>query len=81
VLRAGHRLLRPGPVSVTVSAAVLPDGADWTAAVRLRDAARAVILQHCGEPDLVQAGHATFLSPDSAVPRSADQDGGRGHDE
>jgi len=72
VLRAGHRLLRPGPVWVTVSAAILPDGADWPAAARLRDATREVILQHCGEPDLVQPGHEAVPSPDSTVPRSAD---------
>jgi len=27
------------------------DGDNWSAAMRLRDTARAVILRHCGEPD------------------------------
>jgi hypothetical protein len=39
-------------VSVTFGAPIVPTGNDWAAAVRLRDAARAEILRHCGEPDL-----------------------------
>jgi hypothetical protein len=39
-------------VTVTFGAPIAPAGADWAAAVRLRDAARAEILRHCGEPDL-----------------------------
>jgi hypothetical protein len=35
-----------------VGAPIAPTGTDWTAAVKLRDAARAQILLHCGEPDL-----------------------------
>jgi len=31
---------------------IAPGGTDWSAAVALRDAARAHILRHCGEPDL-----------------------------
>jgi hypothetical protein len=38
---------------VTVGAAIAPDGDDWNAAIRLRDAARAAILAACGEPDLL----------------------------
>ena len=33
-----------------------PEGSDWSAAVRLRDRARAAILSTCGEPDLTPGG-------------------------
>jgi len=52
VLRDGTWYLRRAAVSVTVGAPILPEGGDWAAAVKLRDAARAEILRHCGEPDL-----------------------------
>lgn len=52
VLRDGTWYLRRAPVSVTIGAPVAPDGEDWAAAVRLRDAVRAEILRRCGEPDL-----------------------------
>ncbi len=41
-------------VQVLEPVAVAPDGAAQDEAVRLRDAARAAILQHLGEPDLEQ---------------------------
>jgi 1-acyl-sn-glycerol-3-phosphate acyltransferase len=53
VLREGHWLPRRGRLRVTVGAAIAPDGDDWNAAIRLRDAARAAILAACGEPDLL----------------------------
>ncbi len=52
ILRAGSWFPRRGQLAVIVDAPILPEGDDWSAAVRLRDAARAVILRHCGEPDL-----------------------------
>jgi 1-acyl-sn-glycerol-3-phosphate acyltransferase len=52
VLRAEHRLIRPGGVSITIGEPIRPQGSDWLAAVRLRDAARGAILRHCGERDL-----------------------------
>jgi 1-acyl-sn-glycerol-3-phosphate acyltransferase len=52
VLRDGTWYLRRAPVSVTIGAPVAPDGADWNAAVKLRDRVRTEILKHCGEPDL-----------------------------
>jgi 1-acyl-sn-glycerol-3-phosphate acyltransferase len=51
-LRAGSWIVRPTPVSVAVGAPIVPEGTDWAAAVKLRDAARAEILRHCGEPDI-----------------------------
>lgn len=33
---------------------IMADGRDWSAAARLRDRAREVMLRHCGEPDLTR---------------------------
>jgi 1-acyl-sn-glycerol-3-phosphate acyltransferase len=52
VLRADSWIVRRRPVDVVFGAPLAPGGTDWAAAVRLRDAARAEILRHCGEPDL-----------------------------
>jgi 1-acyl-sn-glycerol-3-phosphate acyltransferase len=51
-LRAESWIVRRHPVGVAFGAPIAPTGTDWAAAVRLRDAARAEILRHCGEPDL-----------------------------
>jgi 1-acyl-sn-glycerol-3-phosphate acyltransferase len=55
MLRDGQWLPRRGPVAITIGSPVVrpasaPD--DFAAAVALRDAARAHILAHCGEPDI-----------------------------
>ncbi len=52
VLRDGRWLPRRGRLRVEVGEALLPDGDDFQAAIRLRDAARAEIVSRCGEPDL-----------------------------
>ena len=39
-------------ISLTIGERAEPDGADWAAAVRLRDTTRAQMLQLCGEHDL-----------------------------
>jgi len=52
VLRDGTWYLRRATVSVTIGAPIAPEGDDWAAAVKLRDAVRTEILRHCGEPDL-----------------------------
>jgi len=52
VLRDGSWFARRGTIVVTIAAPLAPPGSDWNAAVALRDAARAEILRHCGEPDL-----------------------------
>ena len=52
VLRDGSWFARRGAIVVTIAAPLLAQGDDWNAAVALRDAARAEILRHCGEPDL-----------------------------
>jgi 1-acyl-sn-glycerol-3-phosphate acyltransferase len=52
LLRDQSWLPRRAAVRVTICAPVLATGAGWQAALHLRDATRATILQHCGEPDL-----------------------------
>jgi 1-acyl-sn-glycerol-3-phosphate acyltransferase len=52
ILRADQWLLRRGAVRVTIRPPLAPTGADWSAAVQLRDAVRAQLLRDCGEPDL-----------------------------
>ena len=54
VLRGGQWFPRRAAVSVAFGPAIAPDGADFAAAVRMRDAARATILAGCGEPDLAE---------------------------
>jgi 1-acyl-sn-glycerol-3-phosphate acyltransferase len=56
VLRDGTWYLRRSAVSVVIGAPISPKAADWSAAVELRDAVRAEILRHCGEPDLAAGG-------------------------
>ena len=51
-LREGSWFPRRGALSVTISAPIQPQGSDWAAAVKLRDAAREAILSSSGEPDL-----------------------------
>ncbi len=51
ILRGDQWFPRRGAVVVSVGAPIRPAGSDWGAAIRLRDAARAEILRHCGEPD------------------------------
>lgn len=53
-LRANSWFPRRGGISVTFSPPILPEGAGWAAAVKLRDEVKTEILRHCGEPDLVQ---------------------------
>jgi len=54
VMRDGTWYLRRAAVSVTIGAPIPPEGSDWAAAIRLRDAVRAEILRTCGEPDLAE---------------------------
>jgi 1-acyl-sn-glycerol-3-phosphate acyltransferase len=54
ILRGDQWMPRRGEISVDIGAPIEPDGGDFAAAVRLRDAARAFVLAHCREPDLAQ---------------------------
>jgi len=55
LLRADSRFPRRGGGRIIIAAPILPEGMDWTTAVKLRGVTRAAILQHLGEPDLAQA--------------------------
>jgi 1-acyl-sn-glycerol-3-phosphate acyltransferase len=52
ILRGGQWFPRRGKISVHIGSPLAADGTGFDAAVRLRDKARAVMLQRCGEPDL-----------------------------
>jgi 1-acyl-sn-glycerol-3-phosphate acyltransferase len=52
LLRADNWLPRRTALRVTVGKPIQPREAGFNAAVKLREAARAAILAHCGEPDL-----------------------------
>lgn len=52
ILRSDQWFIRRGMVHIRIGTPLLPAGMDWTAAVTLRDAARAQLLRQCGEPDL-----------------------------
>ncbi|MGH6815435.1 MAG: AMP-binding protein, partial [Hyphomicrobiaceae bacterium] len=52
ILRDGQWWPRRGPIELHIGQPIMPDGAAFEAAVRLRDAARAEILSRSGEPDL-----------------------------
>ncbi|MCY3756845.1 MAG: acyl-CoA synthetase, partial [Acidobacteria bacterium] len=58
VLRDGRMLPSPAPLGVVIGPAIQPGGKGWPEMIRLRDAAYAEILKHCGEGplDLVLAG-------------------------
>ena len=55
LLRAGSGFPHHGTVRVNIAGPILPEGADWPAAMKLREAARSALLVHLGEPDLTQA--------------------------
>jgi 1-acyl-sn-glycerol-3-phosphate acyltransferase len=54
IFRAGQWFPRRGSVTVTIEEAIVPGGADFGAALRLRDAVRTKILGLVGEPDLAR---------------------------
>jgi acyl carrier protein len=65
VLRDGTWFPRRGAITLTVSETVEPDGADWAAAIRLRDAVREKMLRTCGEPDLAyETGQGAYKEND-----------------
>lgn len=52
ILRPDQWSPRRGAISITINAQIVPQGNDWSAAIKLRDAARVEILHFCGEPEL-----------------------------
>jgi hypothetical protein len=53
VLPDGIWMPRRAPITVHVGTPISPAGSGWREAIALRDAARAEILCHCGEPDVI----------------------------
>ena len=54
MLRSDQWFPRWTKLSIRIEAPIEPSGSDFTALVRMRDAARAVVLAHCGEPDIAE---------------------------
>ena len=52
ILRSDQWLPRWGRADVQILEAITPEGTDFASILRLRDAVRAAVLAHCGEPDL-----------------------------
>ncbi len=52
MLRGDQWFPRRGSIALEVGPPLSPKSSDWSAAVELRDAARAWLLARCGEPDL-----------------------------
>ncbi|MGH8642025.1 MAG: AMP-binding protein, partial [Burkholderiales bacterium] len=71
-LRSDVWLFRHSRISVAFSPPIQPQGNDWNAAIRLRDAARAEILARCAEPDL---GEETWLPPKPGAAAPAQEQG------
>ena len=71
VMRDGTWYLRRAAVTVTIAAPIRPEGSDWAAAVKLRDAVRAQILRACGEPDLGERPTALTAATKVAADQAA----------
>jgi 1-acyl-sn-glycerol-3-phosphate acyltransferase len=54
ILHPDHWFPRRGSVIISVGSPLTENDTDWNAALRLKNAARAEILRHCGEPDLAE---------------------------
>jgi 1-acyl-sn-glycerol-3-phosphate acyltransferase len=52
MLRGEQWFPRRTPLALRIEPPIHPEGADFAAELRLRDAVRAAILAHCGEPDM-----------------------------
>jgi hypothetical protein len=50
-------------VALRLGPPLMPQGSDWPAAIALRDAARAQVLDLCGEPDLGPEFEASLSIP------------------
>ncbi len=51
LLRGAHWFPRPGRATLIIGPPLTAAAGDWPGAVRLREEARAFIVEHCGEPD------------------------------
>lgn len=62
ILRGDQWFPRRGDIAIRTGESLPADGSDFSAAVRLRDRSRDIILRHCGEPNL--ALERLVLRPD-----------------
>ncbi len=63
IVRGSDWFPHRGAIDVTICPPILPEGEGWHVALDLRDAARAEIVRHCGEPDLVEVEYESERSP------------------
>ncbi len=68
ILKGNSWSPRPGRIAVHIGDPIAPDGDDWDAALRLRDRARAFILEHCGETDLESTRTGVLGDPETGSP-------------
>jgi 1-acyl-sn-glycerol-3-phosphate acyltransferase len=68
MLRSDQWFPRWTPISVSIAKPIKPTGTDLAAAVLLRDAARAIVLASCGEPDL-----GALIKPESVPPSESNR--------
>lgn len=61
ILPGGARLPRPGPLEVTISPAIAPDGHQWIDAIALRDKVRGAVAANLDEPLLTFGIHPTTV--------------------
>jgi 1-acyl-sn-glycerol-3-phosphate acyltransferase len=63
IVRGSDWFPHRGTIDVTICPPIQPEGEGWQVALNLRDAARAEIVRHCGEPDLVEVEYESERSP------------------
>lgn len=63
IVRGSDWFPHRGAIDVTICTPVQPEGEGWQVALDLRNAARAEIVRHCGEPDLVEVEYESERSP------------------
>ena len=63
IVRGSDWFPHRGTIDVSICPPVQPEGEGWQVALDLRDAARAEIVRHCGEPDLVEVEYESERSP------------------
>ncbi len=77
LLRGDQWFPRRTEINVVIEAPIMPAGTDFSAMLAVRDAARAAMLKHCGEPDLghlekpaaPEPGEDQILPPGQTVSR------------
>lgn len=63
IWRGDEKHIQPGHITVIVNDAIAPEGNEWHDVVKLRDAVRSVIAEHCGEQSL------DFIAAEKIAPK------------